>query len=155
MSGSSRAERALSRCVVALDAGVSISWAADPDGSFDSGARHHQEEEASFLKRLDAGRAGIEVLFDELEAAGRVFVSPTERAFRDRAETGSHGALEHCEVRVACTPNFSRAELTALAARIAGLVAPVAEVEVTVAQGQGSASVARPAVVSKPWWKVW
>lgn len=123
MSGSSRAERALSRCVLALDAGVSISWAPDPDGSFDSGARHHQEEEASFLKRIDGARAGIEVLFDELEVAGRTFLSPTERAFERSAERGLSGLLESCEVRLACTPKLSQAELKALAERIAALVA--------------------------------
>ena len=45
MSGSSRASHTFSRCVVTLDAGISISWAADPDGSYEHGQRHHQEEE--------------------------------------------------------------------------------------------------------------
>jgi hypothetical protein len=75
------------------------------------------------ITRKNGARAGIEVLFDALEAAGRTFSSPTERTFERSAERGISGLFEWCEVRLACTPKLSPAELEALAARVAALVA--------------------------------
>lgn len=121
MSGSSRASHSYTRCVVTLDAGISISWAPDPDGSIEHGMRHHREEEAGFRGRLSRAASGVEVLFDELEEGGRVFSSPDEPAF-DHAQRGAHGMMEMCEVQVACTPALSETDLAVLAERIAKLV---------------------------------
>jgi hypothetical protein len=121
MSGSSRASHSYTRCVVTLDAGISISWAPDPDGSYEHGMRHHQEEEAGFRDRLSRAAPRVEVLFDELEERGHVFTSPAEPAFHE-AQRGAHGMMEMCEVQVACTPALSEKALAALAERIAKLV---------------------------------
>ena len=121
MSGSSRASHHYTRCVVTLDAGISISWAPDPDGSYEHGQRHHQEEEAGFRARLSRAAPRVEVLFDELEEGGHVFVAPGEPAFNE-AQRGAHGMMEMCEVQVACTPELSEQALAALAERIAKLV---------------------------------
>jgi hypothetical protein len=121
MSGSSRASHSYSRCVVTIDAGISIAWAPDPDGSFEHGTRHHQEEEAGFRSRLSRAAPRLEVLFDELEEGGHVFASPTEPRF-NQAQRGAHGMMEMCEVQVACTPELSEKALAALAERIAKLV---------------------------------
>jgi hypothetical protein len=121
MSGSSRASHNYTRCVVTLDAGISISWAPDPDGSIEHGLRHHQEEEDGFRGRLTRAAPRVEVLFDELEEGGRVFASPGEPAFSE-AQRGAHGMMEMCEVQVACTPALSEQALAELAERIAKLV---------------------------------
>jgi hypothetical protein len=109
--------------VLTLDAGISISWAPDPDGSYEHGARHHADEERSFRARLDAAAPAVEVVFDELESAGRHFLSPGERSFAAVAQRGRAGVGEIFELEVACTPPFSEAELTTLAARVSALVA--------------------------------
>lgn len=121
MSGSSRYGHRYSRCVVTLDAGISISWAPDPDGSFEHGQRHHQQEEAGFRARLERAAARIEVLFDQLEESGHVFTAPNEPGFRN-AQHGTYGMMEMCEVQLACTPALSETGLAALAERIAKLL---------------------------------
>jgi hypothetical protein len=121
MSGSSRASHSYTRCVVTLDAGISIAWAPDPDGSIEHGMHHHREEEAGFRGRLARAAPGVEVLFDELEEGGHVFAAPGEPAFHE-AQRGAHGMMEMCEVQVACTPELSEKALAALAERIAKLV---------------------------------
>lgn len=122
MSGSSRASHPYSRCIVSLDSGLRISWAAGPDGSYDHGRRHHEAEEAAFLERLGRAAPAIEVLFDQLEEEGYAFTSPSERGF-EGAQRASTDILEICEVQVHCTPKFSEPKLAALAERIAKLVA--------------------------------
>lgn len=147
MSGSSFAQHVLTRCIVSLNAGISISWARDPDGSHDSGRRHHEREEAAFFKRLERGAPGIEVIFDELEAAGHVFVAPTEPEFA-KCQRATAGAIESCMVRLLCKPALSEKALKELAERVSALVsrlpppAPVAEPEPPA-----------PEVKSKSWWR--
>lgn len=153
MSGSSKAFHTYTRCLVRLDAGISISWAQDPDGSFDSGMRHHQEEETLFRTRMERATPAIEVLFDELEEAGHVFTAPTEPGFT-RAQRGAHGMVEMCEVQLACQPALSEVALAALAERVFKLlVFPEPEAEPGSEEVEGEPQPA-PAPV-KPWWKFW
>jgi hypothetical protein len=150
MSGSSHASHTYSRCVVHLDAGISISWAPDPDGSYEHGRRHHEEEEDGFRARLAAAAAPIEVLFDELEEEGHVFTAPGEPAFRKTTQRGAHGMVQMCEVELACTPELSDLELAALAERISQLLVEVKEPSPPI-EPEDSPGL-EPA---KPWWKVW
>lgn len=121
MSGSTRAQRRFSRCVVTLDAGVSIAWAPDDDGSYEHGARHHRDEADTFRARLERAGPAIEVLFDALEEAGHVFQSPDAPAFED-AQRQASGMIELSEVALCCRPPLSEVRLAALAERIAGLL---------------------------------
>jgi len=121
MSGSSHAFHTYSRCVVALDAGISISWAPDPEGSYEHGTGHHRDEEAGYRERLARAVSGIEVLFDELEESGHVFTAPSEPGFRD-VQRGANGMMEMCEVQILCTPPLTEPALAALAERIAKLM---------------------------------
>jgi len=148
MSGSSHASHTYSRCIVHLDAGISISWAADPDGSYEHGQRHHQEEEDGFRARLAHAAPPIEVLFDELEEAGHVFTAPTEPAFGKTNQRGAHGMVQMCEVELACKPALSELELAALAERISKLLVEPPEPNLPLEP--------EPELVpAKPWWKVW
>lgn len=148
MSGSSHASHSYTRCVVSLDAGISISWAQDPDGSYESGRRHHQNEEAGFRARLEQAAPGIEVLFDELEEAGHVFLAPTEPGFKS-AQRGANGMMEMCEVQLACTPALTEPALAALAERVCKLL-------VYVPKPSPPPPAEPPAPEErKPWWKVW
>ena len=150
MSGSSHASHTYSRCIVHLDAGISISWAPDPDGSYEHGQRHHEEEEAGFRARLARAAAPIEVLFDELEEEGHVFTAPREPAIGKTNQRGAHGMVQMCEVEVACQPTLSELELAALAERISKLLVeahePAPELEPEPPPED---------VPAKPWWKVW
>lgn len=146
MSGSSRASHTYSRCVVTLDAGISISWAPDPDGSYEHGRLHHEREEAGFRERLLGATAGIEVLFDELEEAGHVFTAPGEPGFRE-PQRGANGMMEMCEVQLRCVPALDEPALAALAERISTMLTarkpePVPE--------QPPTPAAR-----RPWWRIW
>ena len=148
MSGSSRSSHAYTRCVVSLDAGISISWAPDPNGSYEHGQRHHQSEEASFRERLSHAAPGIEVLFDELEEKGHVFTAPSEPGFKN-AQRGANGAVEMCELQVCCTPVLSDVALAALAERINKLL-------VQVPRPSPPPPAPKPFVIAlKPWWKFW
>lgn len=121
MSGSSRAERRLSRCVIVMDSGMNIEWAPDEDGSIDHGMDHHRREEAGFLERIDAATPAIEVVLDELESRGHTFLSPSDEnfeAFEQRAEVGS----PIVEVALACTPALDEPVLLALVTRVARLI---------------------------------
>lgn len=118
MSGSSHALRKLSRCEVSLDAGISISWAPDPDGSIEHGMRHHREEEEQFLSSIDAATSAIEVLFDELESGGCTFKPPGEFGEAQRASTG----MPIVQVSVWCEPRLSDDELRTLVERVANLI---------------------------------
>lgn len=125
MSGSSHAQHSYTRCVVSLDAGISISWAPDPSGSFEHGHRHHQDEEAGFRERLERAAPGIEVLFDELEERGHVFTTPDQPSFKE-PQRGANGMIEMVEVQVLCTPRLNDPSLAAIAARISKLLgAPI------------------------------
>ena len=122
MSGSSRAQHSYTRCIVSLDAGISISWAPDPDGSFEHGQRHHQDEEAGYRTRLARAAPAVEVLFDQLEESGHVFSAPTEPGFFDQAQRGTNGMMEMCEVQLLCKPALTETALASLAERIAKLI---------------------------------
>lgn len=150
MSGSSHVWHTYSRCIVSLDAGISISWAPDPDGSYEHGQRHHEQEEAGFRARLERATPGIEVLFDGLEEAGHVFTAPTEPGFRD-VQRGANGMMEMCEVQLLCTPPLTEPALAAIAERIAKLLAhsPAAEPEPALLTRSPEPPPA------KPWWKAW
>lgn len=118
MSGSSHAEYVFSRCVVSLDAGISISWAR---GSAEAGQRHHRDEQTRFSGKLERATASIEVVFDELEQAGHVFIAPKQAGF-SKGQRGSTRGLPICEVRLACAPRLTKAALDALVERVAALV---------------------------------
>lgn len=122
MSGSSNADHLFTRCIVTLDAGISIAWAEEPNGSSGQGQRHHEQQEAGYRARLERAAAGIEVVFDELEDAGHVFTAPTDPRFA-AGQRGVSGMLETCTVQLSCTPELGQEALTTLAARVAGLVA--------------------------------
>lgn len=124
MSGSSRAGRTLSRCVIILDAGIYISWEMNPDGS-NPGVKHHQEEQESFKQRIDARTPAIEVLFDELEKTGHRFMSPADPAFADYLpQMASSGQIERVEVQLNCEPLLTETELDTLAKKIGSLLLP-------------------------------
>ena len=148
MSGSSRASHTYTRCVVTLDAGISISWAPDPSGSYEHGQRHHEREVASFRDRMEHGAPAIEVLFDELEESGHVFTVPSEPGFK-KAQRGANGAVEMCELEVCCTPTLSEVALAALAERINKLLVHVPEPSPSAAESE------LVIVPARPWWKVW
>lgn len=118
MSGSSRASRTFSRCIVTLDAGVSISWAPDPDGSYEHGAAHHREEESAFARRLTRAAPELEVLFDQLEEQGHVFGAADSL----HSQRGAAGLMELCEVELCCTPPLSETAMADLAQQVARLV---------------------------------
>lgn len=122
MSGSSRAQRRLSRCVVVMDSGMNIEWAPDEDGSIDHGMDFHRREESEFLARIDAATPAIEVVLDELESRGHTFRSPADddfESFEQRAELG----MPIVELSLACTPPLEEPVLLALVTRIAQLLA--------------------------------
>ena len=150
MSGSSHASHTYSRCIVHLDAGISISWAPDPDGSYEHGRRHHEEEEDGFRARLDHAAPTIEVLFDELEEEGHVFTAPTEPAFARTNQRGAHGMIQMCEVELACTPALSELELAALAERVSKLL-----VEAPAPSPPIEPEPPPEEVPARPWWKRW
>lgn len=152
MSGSSRAGRSLSRCVVTLDAGVSISWAPDPDGSYEHGTRHHHREEDGFRQRIDRATPAIEVRFDALESEGRTFLVPSDPAFHQRAQRGTSAGLPSLELEVACTPALEGDALAALTADVAKLVLDTAPDE------RPAPPPTPPRVVTpppRPWWRFW
>jgi hypothetical protein len=149
MSGSSHAEHSYSRCVVSLDAGISISWAPDPDGRYEGGNLHHQREEAAFRARMQRAAAGIEVLLDEVEAAGHVFTMPGEPKFRETAQRASNGQIPNCELFVCCAPKLGEAALKELGRKVSDLVMKDEEPVPVEAPPEP------PAVEQKPWWKVW
>lgn len=106
---------------MSLDAGISISWEPDPDGSIEHGMQHHRDEEAQFLRLIDAATPAIEVLFDELESAGRKFKPPTTDRFWNESQRASTG-MPIVELQVWCEPEFSESELQTLVNRIARLI---------------------------------
>lgn len=118
MSGSSRAERKLSRCSITMDSGMNIEWESD---SFDAGMRHHQEEERGFLARIDAVTPAIEVVLDELETRGHSFLAPADRNFSSNAQCGETG-MPIVGLSLACTPRLEERALTTLVERIATLI---------------------------------
>lgn len=117
----------MSRCVVTLDSGISISWTTNPDGSY-PGTEFHAQEEDSFLRRIDAQTPAIEALFDEMEHAGRRFLTPDDPNFyrqRQRASVaGSSQYIEQMELQVVSQPRFTEADLDSLARCIASLLRP-------------------------------
>lgn len=125
MSGSSHAFVSLSRCVVSLDSGVSISWAPDENGSYEHGRLHHEHEEADFRSRIERARPAIEVVFDELEQAGRRFTAPDTPDFGQHRQGATHmspATAEIVGVELHCKPALSGTDLDALAARISRII---------------------------------
>jgi len=141
--------------VVTLDAGISISWAPDPDGSYEHGRLHHEREADEFRARLDLATPAIEVLFDELESAGRRFLSPKDSDFAHRAQRASRRGGTILEVELACEPRFSEAEFRAVVERMATLVpAEAPQPEPVAAPPSTHLSPAAPAG-RRPWWRFW
>jgi hypothetical protein len=109
-----------SRCVVTLQ--TSLEAVEYPEG-YDFGSLQHRTPEEALGDRLAVSAARLEVLFDELEAGGRRFVSPGSSSFdgapRQRV---MHGDAERFTVELSCVPPFSTEELTALGARVASLI---------------------------------
>ncbi len=149
MSGSSYAELPYTRCVVGLNAGISISWAPDPDGSYAHGQRHHENEEAKFRRRLEGGRAAIEVALDALEATGRVFTPPAGLT-PENTQHGSTG-MPIVSVRLACTPRLSEDELNAFVQQVAKAVAEPPPAPPPVVEPRP----VDPPPEKKPWWRIW
>ena len=124
MSGSSRAGRPLSRCVVTLDSGMSISWAMNPDGSY-PGTKYHAEEEEGFRRRIDQHTPAIEELFDEYAFDGRYFTAPSDPRFNALAKSAcAHEGFQEVTVQVASQPVFTAEELEALARQVAIILKP-------------------------------
>lgn len=122
MSGSSRAGRSLSRCIVILDSGINIAWATNPDGSY-PGTEFHAEEEEGFRRLIDQHAPAIEELFDEYAFEGRYFTSTSDPRFNARAKSVTiyHG-FPQVTVQVASKPAFTDEELEALTRQVAKLL---------------------------------
>lgn len=137
--------------MVTLDAGINISWAPDPDGSYEHGMQHHRREEEEFRRRIDRATPAIEVRFDALESEGRTFLVPTDPAFHQRAQRGTSAGLPALELEVACTPALSDDALAALTAEVAKLVL----------ENEPDERPAPPptpphvAPAPRPWWRFW
>jgi hypothetical protein len=143
-----------------MDAGVSISWAPDPSGSIEHGMRHHQREEAEFRARLDAAAPAIEVLFDELESAGRTFVPPTDPRFPGAGQQAASRGLPLVELRLCCEPALGEDELQALLARVVGFLEAAEAPPPTPSPPRADGPDTEPAspltpIPVKPWWKFW
>lgn len=124
MSGSSRAGRPLSRCVVILDSCMNISWTRNPDGSY-PGTKFHAEEEEGFRRLIDRHTPAIEELFDEYAFDGRYFTAPSDPQFNKLAKSVCvHTDLRQVTVQVASQPEFTTEELEALARQIAIILKP-------------------------------
>lgn len=121
MSGSSRAGTEISRCIVILDSGISISWEFDPDGTY-PGTEYHANEEVSFEQRIAQHAQEIETLFNEMEQAGRRFTSPSEPSFHDAAQRAIFNGLPRVEVLLSSKPALTEDELNQLAQNIAGIL---------------------------------
>ena len=91
------------------------------------------------------------MLFDELETAGRRFLSPKDRAFTPRAQRGSTQGESIFEVELACKPRLSEAELGALVERLAKLVPP----EAPSPEPVEPPPFEEDAPVKTPWWRIW
>lgn len=153
MSGSSRTERKLSRCTVAMDSGIRIEWAPDENGSIEHGMERHRREEDEFRRRIDAATAAIEVVLDELEGGGHIFVPPTDATFEQHAQRGAAGGMPIIEVALACTPRLGKDALKALTQRISTLISEVPEAPQE--PQRRPPVVAPPPRVQKRWWKFW
>jgi len=109
-----------SRCVVTLE--TTRSDVEEPPGS-DVGSPQHRTPEAALGDRLAFAAARLEVLFDELEVAGRRFVSPGSPAFAAAPrQQVTHGEAECLTLELSSVPAFSTEALTALGARVASLI---------------------------------
>lgn len=119
MSGSSRAGRSLSRCVVILDSGINIAWATNPDGSY-PGTDFHAEEEEGLRRLIDQHTPAIEELFDEFAFEGRYFTAPSDPRFNAIAKSATvYQGSPQVTVQVASKPAFTTEELEALARQVA------------------------------------
>lgn len=123
MSGSSRAGRSLSRCVVILDSCMNISWTRNPDGSY-PGTKFHAEEEEGYRRLIDRHALAIEELFDEYAFDGRYFTSANDPQFNELADSAyvNDVLLQQVIVQVASQPKFTTEELEALARQVARIL---------------------------------
>ena len=103
------ASRSLSRCLVTLQ-------------TRGAGA------EELFTHRIDAALERLEVLFDELEQAGRRFQNPRSSSFKQPQAAVDRQGDETCLVEVVCTPPMTVDELRSLATRVASLLSELPDV---------------------------
>ena len=121
MSGSSRAVRVLSRCVVTMDAGIRISWATNPDGSY-PGTEYHAREEDAFQKTIDKNVPAIEALFDEMAQSGWSFTLTSDESFHDKSQHAESHGHTIVELSLLPEPELTEDEFTQLVEKIAHLL---------------------------------
>ena len=121
MSGSSRAGKVLSHCVVTMDSGISIAWATNPDGSY-PGTKYHAREEEAFQKTIDVQTPAIEALFDELEQSGWRFTVPGDELFHDASQHAVSDGSPIIELSLLSEPALSDDEINKLIGTIAQLL---------------------------------
>ena len=135
-----------------MDAGISIDWAPDENGSIEHGMETHRREEDGFRQRIDTATPAIEVVLDELESSGHTFLPPTDPTFHQHAQRHSAGGMPIIEVALACTPPLGKDALKALTQRLATLISEVPDApEPPPSPPEPVVEKAAPA----PWWKVW
>jgi len=123
MSGSSRAGRVLSRCAITMDAGIRISWATNPDGSY-PGTEYHAREEDAFQKTIDNNTPAIEALFDEMVQSGRSFTLTSDESFHDKSQHAESQGYIIVGLSLLSEPELSEDEITQLVEKIAHLLGP-------------------------------
>ncbi len=121
MSGSSRAAKVLSRCVVTMDAGMNISWATNPDGSY-PGTEYHAREEETFQKNIDKSIPEIESLFDEMEKSGCCFTLTSDELFHENSQHAVSHGIPIVELSLLSNPKLSENEFTHLVGKVAQLL---------------------------------
>lgn len=136
-----------------MDAGISISWAPDENGSIEHGMERHRREEDEFRRRIDAATPAIEVVLDELESGGHTFVPPTDATFEQHAQRSSTGVMPQVEVALACTPRLGKDALKSLTQRVSTLISEVPEAPPT--PRRLPPVVVTPPRAPKRWWKFW
>lgn len=129
MSGSVLAWRDLTRCRISIDSGISEEPALDPDDeqALDDYAASMRAEEEGYRERIDLHAPAIEVVFDELETAGRRFLSPGDGEFESESQQAtrqSSRGFELFQVTVAAEPGFDADALDALVARVVNIFEP-------------------------------
>ena len=121
MSGSSRAAQELSRCIVTIDAGIRISWATNPDGSY-PGTEYHRKEEEGFVQTISASAPELEAIIDQFAVEGREFLPIGHPDFNRRRQTAEYYGFRQVFVDLAAVPLLKEAELAALAKQFAAIL---------------------------------
>jgi hypothetical protein len=116
MSGTASGTRALSRCTVTIDSGMTVNVAIGPDGRGPAEffARRQQQYEAY----IDRFIPQIEAIFDELERDGRKFATPDDPGFGKKKQLARAGLIERVTLELVATPPLGKRELDELARRV-------------------------------------